>query len=138
VGLSRVTLNLLENGLVRELGIRKILALLERLGLDLAIAQSERPRRPNYVRMACIMANISFKSILTEDELIQALLTGKAPPRRRPHLRAVLDEAPTVVLKALATEAAKWISRQKFERNLARLAHDVGASRGIDEWLKTE
>jgi transcriptional regulator with XRE-family HTH domain len=138
VGLARETLNLLENGLVRELGIRKIIALLEKLDLDLAIEQRERPRRPDSVRMACITANVSFKSVLTEDELIQALFTGKVPPRRGAHLRALLDEAPAVLLEGLAIEATRWISRKKLERNLARLAHDSGASRRTDQWLKID
>jgi transcriptional regulator with XRE-family HTH domain len=137
-GVSRETLNLLENGLVRELGVRKILALLDKLGLDLAIEQHEQPRRPDYVRMACITANVSFKSVLTEDELIHALLTGKVPPQRSAQLRVLLDEAPAVLLQGLATEAARWISRNKLERNFARLAHDAGALRRIDEWLKTD
>ncbi len=137
-GISRETLNLLENGLVRELGVRKILALLEKLGLDLAIEQRERPRRPDYVRMACITANVSFKSALTEDELIHALLTGKVPAQREAHLRTLLDEAPSELLQGLVTEAGRWMSRKKLERNLRRLAQDVHASRRIDEWLKSD
>ena len=42
-GLSRETLNLLESGLVRDLGIRKVLAVLEALGLELTVEPTGRP-----------------------------------------------------------------------------------------------
>ena len=138
VGLSRATLNLLENGLVKELGVRKVLAVLEKLGLGLAVDHGKRPRRPDYVRMACTTANVSFRSGLTEDELIHALVTGKVPDRRSPHIRTLLDEAPAALLNGLATEAARWTKPGKLQKNLLRLAHEVAASRRIEEWLKTD
>lgn len=137
-GLSRETLNLLENGLVRELGIRKLLSVLQNVGLDLNLEERELTRRPDYVRMACTTANVSFKSRLTDDELVRSLLTGKVPLQRSAHLRALLDEAPIELLQGLATEAARWISGKKLQRNLLRLASEVGASRRVDEWLKTD
>lgn len=135
-GLSRQTLNLLENGLVKDLGVRKVFALLEKLGIGLTLEHGRRPRRPDFVRMACITANVSLKSALTEDELVRALVTGKMPSNREAHLRALLDEAPAALLNGLAAEAARWINASKLERNLSRLAREAHASRRIDEWLK--
>jgi transcriptional regulator with XRE-family HTH domain len=135
-GLSRETLNLLESGLIRELGIRKVLAVLDELGLDLALEQVKPSRQPDYVRMACTTASVSFKSALTADELIHALVTGKVPAQRSAHMRTLLDEAPAALLNDLAREAARWTRPGKLERNLVRLATAVGASRRIDEWLK--
>lgn len=136
-GLSRQTLNLLENGLVRELGARKVLALLDKLGIELSIERGARPRRPDYVRMACTTANVSYKSALTEDELVRSLVTGKVPESRAAHIRTLLDEAPAALLNGLAAEAGRWIDPGKLERNLLRLARDAGASRKVGEWLKT-
>ena len=135
-GLSRETLNLLESGLVRELGIRKVLAVLDELGLDLAVEQARPPRQPDYLRMACTTANVSFKSALTADELIHALVTGKVPAQRSAHIRTLFDEAPSALLNGLAREAFRWTRPGKLERNLVRLANAVGTSRRIDEWLK--
>jgi transcriptional regulator with XRE-family HTH domain len=135
--LSRETLNLLENGLVKELGIRKVLAVLDRLGLGLAVERARRPRKPDYVRMACTTANVSFKSALTEDELIHALITGKVPAKRSAHVRTLLDEAPGGLLNGLAAEATRWTRPGRLERNLHRLARETGATRSVDEWLKT-
>jgi transcriptional regulator with XRE-family HTH domain len=136
-GLSRETLNLLESGLVRDLGIRKVLAVLEALGLDLSVEASARPRSPDYLRMACTSANVSFKSALTEDELVHAIVTGKVPKRKAAHLRGLFDEAPLNLLKGLAADASRWARPGKLERNLGKLVQDCGASRKIEEWLTT-
>lgn len=135
--LSRETLNLLESGLVRDLGVRKVLAVLEHLGLTLAVQHGARPRRPDFVRMACTSASTSYRSTLTESELIHALVTGKVPARREAHLRTLFDEAPLALLRGLAGEAARWTRPGKLEKTLGRLARSVGASRPVDQWLKT-
>ena len=136
IGLSRETLNLLESGLVRDLGIRMVLAVLHHLGLGVTLQQEMRPRRPDYVRMACTSANVSFKSALTEDELIHALVTGKVPAKRGPHLRTLFDEAPMALLLGLVEEAAGWMKPGKLERNLRKLVNDLGVSRSAERWLK--
>lgn len=43
VGLGRATLSQFENGIVRELGIRKVLRLLDRLGLELSTRPAGAP-----------------------------------------------------------------------------------------------
>lgn len=136
-GLSRETLNLLESGLVRDLGVRKVLAVLEHLGLTLAVQLGARPGRPDFVRMACTSASTSYRSGLTANELIHALVTGKVPARREAHLRTLFDEAPLALLRGLASEAARWTRPGKLEKNLRRLARSVGASRPVEQWLKT-
>jgi transcriptional regulator with XRE-family HTH domain len=135
-GLSRETLNLLENGLVRDLGIRKVLAVLDHLSLSMTVEETTPPRRPDYLGMACTTASVSFRSALTEDDLIHALVTGKVPAKRGPHLRALFNEAPIPLLQGLMSEAARWTKPGKLERNLRKLASDLGVSRSVDEWLK--
>jgi len=134
VGLSRETLSLLENGRAPDLGAKKIFALLDALGLGVAV--ESQLRRPDYVRMACATANVSFRHSLTEEELISALVTGKVPPDREAHIRALFEEAPATLLAGLASEAARWTKPGKLQANLRKLATDVGATRKVDEWLK--
>lgn len=134
-GVSRKTLNLLENGRVGDLGVRKVLAVLEKLGVELRA--DVKPRKPDYVRMACTSASVSYRTVLTEEELIHALLTGNVPPGREAHIRTLLEEAPAALLAGLAAEAARWSRPGKLERNLTRLAREVEASRKVEEWLKT-
>lgn len=136
-GLSRETLNLLESGLVRDLGIRKVWAVLDHLGLSVTLQQSIRPRRVDYVRAACTSANVSLKSALTENELIHALVTGKVPAKRGPHLRTLFDESPPALLQGLVAEAAGWMKPGKLEKNLRKLVSNLGVSRGVEGWLKT-
>ncbi|MBI3917527.1 MAG: helix-turn-helix domain-containing protein [Betaproteobacteria bacterium] len=136
IGLSRETLNLLESGLVRDLGIRKVLAVLDHLELGVTLQHGMRLRRPDYLRTACTSANVSFKSALTEDELIHALVTGKVPAKRGPHLRTLFDEAPLALLQGLVEEAAGWMKPGKLEKNLRKLASDLGVSRSVEGWLQ--
>lgn len=124
-GISRETLSLLENGLVRDLGIRKVLALLDHLGLAVKLEPGAAFRQ-DYVRMSCSTASVSFKEPLTEDELIHALMTGKVPAGRAPHLRALLDDAPEALLRGLVRDVAAWGRPGKVERNLRNLAQALG------------
>jgi len=136
-GLSRTTLNQLENGLAPDLGMRKVLAILGNLQLDLAVRPVAGVRRPDFIRMACTTANVSYKNALTDDELIRALLTGRTPAGKRPHLRALLDEAAPELLRGLIAEVAKWSKPGRAEKNLQNIARDVGAARRMETWLKT-
>ena len=124
-GLSRTTLNQLENGLSRDLGVKKVQSILDYLGLELSLQEASSPSQ-NFVRMAITTVNISFKSLLTEDELVRALLTGKVPPSRRPHFRVLLDEAPPALVKGLISETARWTKPGRIEKNLAKIARDLG------------
>jgi transcriptional regulator with XRE-family HTH domain len=127
-GVSRVTLNQLENGLFPDLGVRKIEALLGNLGLELAV--NEKPARPgtDFISMASTSASVSFKEPLSDDELIRVLLTGKVPANRRPHMRALFDEASPAMLRGLLEEVSRWTKPGRAEKNLAVLAKSLGTS----------
>ena len=121
-GLSRTTLNQLENGLFPDLGVKKMQNVLDRLGLDLSVVPAPKRRGPDFIRMACIMANVPYRHALTEDELVHALLSGKVPRNRGPHLRRLLEEAPRALLDGLAGQVGTWARPGKVGNNLARLA----------------
>jgi transcriptional regulator with XRE-family HTH domain len=123
--LSRITLNQLENGLFRDLGIRKVQSVLRYLGLEFAL-QEAGSHSQDFLRIATTTANVSFKNLLTEDELVRALLTGKVPPSRRPHFRVLLEEASAAILRGLIGEINQWTKSGKIEKNLARIARDLG------------
>jgi transcriptional regulator with XRE-family HTH domain len=137
-GVSRVTLNQLEGGLFPDLGIRKVQAILGQLGLALAVEPVVKERKPDFVSMACTTASVSFKSALAEDELIQSLLSGKAPLGRRPHLRTLLDEGSDSLLRGLVDEVGGWTKPGRVEKNLARLARELGSKRDTRTWLMTD
>lgn len=136
-GLSRTTLNQLENGLFPDLGVKKVQTILDRLGLDLAVEPAQRTRRPDYIQMACTTASVSFRETLAPDELVHALLSGRVPRNRRPHLRTLLEEAPRPLLEGLVQEVGKWAKPGKVPGNVERIATELGVSRRTRNWLKT-
>jgi transcriptional regulator with XRE-family HTH domain len=134
---SRTTLNQLENGLFPDLGFKKLQALLEQLGFTLSVEQASTQRGADFVRMACIAANVSYESELTENELIRTFLTGKILQGKRPHIRLLLEEAPPSLLQGLIRELSRWAKPGRVEKNVTKIAHDIGSARNVEEWLKT-
>lgn len=135
VSLSRSTINQLENGLFPDIGVRKAQAALAALGLELCIRPVQKTRRPDYVRMACNSASVSYREKLSEGELVRALLTGRIPPRRRPHLRMLLEESPFDVLKGTLDEIGKYARPGRVAGNLLAIAETLGSSRKVQRWL---
>jgi transcriptional regulator with XRE-family HTH domain len=136
VGLSRTTMNQLENGLFPDIGVRKAQAILQALGLELHVRPAQRTRRPDYLRMACVSASASYRESLTEGELVRALLTGRIPPRRRPHLRMLIEEAPPEVLKGVLNEVGKYVQPGRVAKNLLAIAEALGSARRVRDRLK--
>ena len=136
-GLSRTTLNQLENGLFPDLGVKKVQSILDRLGLDLAVEPVQRTRRPDFIQMACTTASVSFRESMTPDDLVHALLSGKVPRNRRPHLRALLEEAPQPLLEGLLEQVGRWARPGKVAGNIEKIATELGVQRRTSTWLKT-
>lgn len=136
-GLSRTTLNQLENGLFPDLGVKKVQSILDRLGLDLAVEPAQKSRRPDFIQMACTTASVSFRESMAPDELVHALLSGKVPRNRRPHLRALLEEAPRPLLEALLEEVGRWARPGKVAGNIQKIAAELGVLQRTGTWLKT-
>jgi len=124
-GLSRTTINQLENGTFSDLGVRKIVALLETLGLALEVRPQVRERRPNFLRMAAVTASVSYREPLSEAELLGSLLSGKVPAGKRPHFRTLLEEGRPELIKGLIDEVGQWTKPGKIEKNLDRIAKAI-------------
>jgi transcriptional regulator with XRE-family HTH domain len=135
-GLSRTTMNQLENGVFPDLGMNKAQAVLDQLGLELRVEPASRTRRPDFIRMACMSASTSFRESLTEKELVRGFLTGAIARKRRPHFRALLEEAPASVIKGLVQELGRWTSPDRVQRNALRIAESLDVSRKDLAWLQ--
>ena len=135
-GLSRTTLNQLENGFFPDLGVKKVQAILDRLGLDLTVGQAHKTRRPDFISMACTTSSVSYREALTPDELVHALLSGRVPRSRRPHLRTLLEEAPRPLLEGLVHQVGKWAKPGKVAGNVEKIATELGVSQRTWNWLK--
>jgi len=134
-GLSRTTLNQLENGLFPDIGVKKVQNVLDLLGLDLSVIRAPMKRAPDFIRMACTSGSVRYREPLTEDELVHALLSGKVPRNRRPHLRSLLEEAPETVLKGLVGQVGVWAKPGKVEKNFLKIAEALDASHRVNKWL---
>ncbi|VWC83559.1 XRE family transcriptional regulator [Burkholderia lata] len=102
-GLSRLTVNQLENGKLQDLGINKLIPLLGLLGIELMT----RPRPAQHgLYKAVTGANVSHKSELTERLLVDALASGQIPVGYEAQFAVILDEVPLPVVVKAAEEAA--------------------------------
>lgn len=102
-GLSRLTVNQLENGKLTDLGVNKLIPLLGLLGIELMTRP--RPAQRGLYK-AVIGANVSQKSELTERLLVDALASGQIPAGYDAPFAVILDEVPLPVVVKAAEEAA--------------------------------
>jgi len=96
-----------------------------------------KPRQPDFIFMACTVASVSYRESLTQDALVHALLSGKVPRNRRPHLRTLFDEASQPLIAGLVQEVSKWAKPGKVVGNVRRIARDLDVLPRVQEWLKT-
>lgn len=137
-GLSRATVNAIENDTVSDIGARKLAGLLEVLGARLDVSTIPDQRGPDYLKIAATSASVSFRESLKASELRKILLTGRVPRRRRPHIRALLNEAPEPVWRGLAGQFQLLATRDQLAGNLKTLARKLGSTRDIEAWLRGE
>ena len=136
-GLSRNTLNRLENGLFPDLGVKKAQAILEKLGMELVVKPAAAPaRKPDFIGMASKSAGVSFRKQLTPEELAHALLAGKATPGKEAHFIVLLEEMPATLLMGLVEQAGAWVTEAKIRKNLKKIAAQVGLSDRTATWQK--
>ena len=126
-GLSRNTLNRLENGLFPDLGVKKAQSILEKLGMEVTFRPAKaKSAKDDYAGMASASASVSFKKRLSPEELLHALLSGKATPGKEAHFITLLEEAPPALLRGLVAQAGAWVKPGKIEKNLQKIADELG------------
>jgi transcriptional regulator with XRE-family HTH domain len=137
---TRTTVNQLENGLLKDLGMRKVQAILDQVGLVLKTADASfEPKSTDFLRVASTSASVSFKDALTEKDLLHALLTGKVSPSRRPHMRALLEQSRGALLEGLIRQVTAWTRPGKVEGNLDKIAAEVGVGESVSRrWKKSD
>ena len=104
-GLSRATVNQLENGTLVDLGAAKLLALLALLGLELNAHRKPAPL--DALALLSQTASVSYKRVLQPAELARALAQGDLPEAITPHIATLLDEAPLALVLAAVEQAAR-------------------------------
>lgn len=130
-GVSRTTLNQLELGAGADIGVKKLMAVLEVLGLELSISRKPKKPAPDFLKMACLSANVSYKGKLEREELARVLVTGKIPKDKRPQLRVVFDELPPSIFDGLVQQVAKICSESKLKKNVETVAQAIHSQKRI-------
>jgi transcriptional regulator with XRE-family HTH domain len=129
-GLSRVTINKLENGRLNDLGYAKLKIILDLVGLH--IDTQRVTGSSSALAIAARNISTSYKEIVTASDLTDMLRSGDAPERFHAHLMALLDETPLpVVVRAISEAATPEASTQKIIKNLRRWADDWKTCRKV-------
>lgn len=92
---------------------------------------------PDYIGMACTTANVSLRKALAPDELIRALLTGNPTPGKQAHFIVLLEEAPAALLRGLIAQVGAWSRPATVEKNLRKIAGEIGVHLRAGHWLKS-
>lgn len=91
-GLSRVTVNQLENGTLTDLGYTKLKSAMDIPDLNMENVQSKGLK--SALDIAARSVGTSYRDVMTPELLATILRTGVAADRFQPHLMALLDETP--------------------------------------------
>ena len=125
-GLSRATVNQVETAAIKDLSLMRVGRLLGVLGLSMTVSPP-RPRNLGYsgvrtaaravtgaavraaskmpaLEMAARTASVSYRRVISADQLRQALLGGKISRPIEPHLGTLLDEAPVALLASVVEQ----------------------------------
>ncbi len=105
--------------------------------MKLSVKSIEPKKKPDFVSMACISASVSFKKQLAPDELIHALLSGKVPSNKEAHFITLFEEASPSLLAGLIEQVSAWAKSGKVEKNMQKIAKQVGLSKEGMVWQKS-
>src|ERR1700674_3433540 len=125
-GLSRFTVNQLETGKVKDLGINKLIPLLSVLGIELTA--KPRPDQKGLFK-ASVSANVSYKGKLTETQLARS--------RRARFRQATSHRFPSFLTKYLYQSSSKLSKRRPDHLALRQRRSGRTSRRGLKTCIRT-
>ncbi len=130
-GLSRATVNQLENGSLVDLGAAKLIGLLDLVGINLDAGT--RKGHKHALQSVSQSASVSYKTMLEPAELAAALVGGELPKGITPHISTMLDEAPLSLIVAAVEEVASSSSMapKLLWKHLFHWARDLQSPRRV-------
>lgn len=128
-GLSRVTINQLERGTIKDLGIAKLIVLTSLLGIS--FSATAKPKKSNGLFMASVTSGVSHRDKIDERRLSGALGSGIVPSGFRPQIASLINEAPLEILVKAVEESAQkeHVAPKKIWRHIHRWAQDLQSTR---------
>ncbi|WDZ94966.1 helix-turn-helix domain-containing protein [Herbaspirillum sp. WKF16] len=132
-GLSRTTINHLENGVLKDLGSAKLIALLALLGMRLDALPRSETRGGKALEIAARSAGTSYGQAMSALALKKIFGSGVAPPEFRPHIATLLDEAPLPLVIRAIREASvdSGMPMQQVMGHVADLARQLQVQREV-------
>jgi DNA-binding XRE family transcriptional regulator len=130
-GLSRATVNAVEKGSIQDLSLKRATKLLAVLGLQVRVESARGnkslAKTSSALEIAARTASVSYRNVLSSEDLKDALLTGNVPDLFAPHIYTLLEEGSVAMLAALVEQmhhefsedrAAMWQSLRDTARQL--------------------
>lgn len=138
-GLSRATVNQVENGTIKDLSLTRAAKLLAVLGMSVTVSSPHPRSRPadgsrnTALEIAARTASVSYRVPLGVDQLRDALTTGVVPNGIVPHVYALLDEASISLLASVVEQLHKeaGVERAQVWTTMRLLAKRFKSSREI-------
>ena len=138
-GLTRQTVNQVENGTVVDLSLNRASRLAEVLGLSLAVRdprmhEADKPgARSTALVRAARTASVSYRQAMAPTQLRKILMAGTVAPDDAPYLHALLDDAPISLLASLSEQLHResGMDRAQAWQHFRHLAHQVLSKRDI-------
>ncbi len=137
-GLSRTTVNRLEQGSIADLSIQRTSRLLDVLGIHLQVADGGvRRQRPaatmTALERAALSAGISFKRRIGAAPLRRVLSGEEVRETWIAHVRAFLEDAPVSLLADVAAQLERedGLARTTTWARMRQLATWMGSTRDI-------
>ncbi len=86
----------------------------------------------DFLELACISANIGFRTKLLREDLLKTLVSGEAPANKRPHLRVIFDELPPAIFDGLVHQVSEFVPAEQLSKNIAVIAKKIHSQkRGV-------
>ena len=139
-GLSRATVNQVENGTIKDLSITRAASLLDALGLSMSLSPARGGRDPGeplkrmtFLERVAQSASVSYRRGMPVEALLQAVATGQVPIGFAPHLNAALEDSTAALLSGVAEEvhASTGLERSKAWSNMRAMAKSLGSRREL-------
>lgn len=129
-GLSRVTINQLENGTLKDLGYTKLKAVVALFGVDVQTVPART--KADALTVVARSVSTSHRDVVTPALLASILRSGDAPERFHAHVMVLLDETPLpLVVRAVAEAATPQVPAKKIMKHLRHWAEQWKSCRTV-------
>ena len=114
-----------------DLGVAKLITLLDLIGLDLDACA--RPSQGRALQLASQTASVSYKTVLDPKALAATLIDGALPASITLQVATLLDEVPLSLILATVEEVAarSHLAPKTIWRHLLKWAQDLQSPRAV-------